>query len=52
MLRLLWGITGAAGKYQKEKDLFEKPAESQITTSSIPSEIRARCEEIMDGNGQ
>lgn len=52
MLRLVCGITGVAGRYQKEKDFFEKAAESQITASSIHSEIRARYEEVRDGNDQ
>lgn len=52
MLRLVWGITGVAGRYQKEKYFFEKAAESQITASSSHSVLRARYEEVMDGNDQ
>lgn len=37
MLRLVWGITGVAGRYQKKKYFFEKAAESQIKASSISS---------------
>lgn len=51
-LRLVWGITGVARRCQKEKDFFEKAAESQITASSIHSVLKTRYEEVMDGNDQ
>lgn len=52
MLALVWGVTGVAGRYQKKKGLYERAAESQITASSIQSELSNRYEEVMDGNNQ